>query len=99
MPITNNKKTPNVADHEKRDIAAIYIEHTKGCWIRHHIENKEIELWFDGHMEMAWADQPVHHHRGEEHIDAHVATAMVAAGVALGKRLRSKEIRELLGAK
>lgn len=91
MPVTNNHETPN-RDHDiERNVSLIYIEYTKGIWLRHHIENKEIELWFNGEFQMAWAGS-----LEDKTMDPHVATAMMAHCITLGKKLRSKEISDLL---
>jgi len=91
MPVTTNHETPN-RDHDiERNVSLIYIEYTRGIWLRHHNEKEEIELWFNGEFQMAWAGS-----LENNTMDPNVATAMMAHCIALGKKLRSKEFEALI---
>lgn len=89
MPITNNADTPDLPE-EGRDIKRVYIQHTQGIWIRLNREKREVEFWFDGNLISAFENNAL------DVQQANIPT-LIADAVNLGKKLRSAEIKKLIG--
>lgn len=93
MPFTNSLKVPNLPeDDTPRDAHVIYIEHTKGVWIRTNLQTHELELWVDGQFQSSWAEPAT----PSDQLDAHIAIAMMTECLAIGKKQRSQEFRRLI---
>jgi hypothetical protein len=69
-----------------------HMPHTKGSWLRHNIENDEVEFWYDGKLEYAFEGSIKENNR----IDISLAIAFINDAIAIGKRIRSREIKDLL---
>ncbi len=105
MSVCKSSDVPNVdkAGELPRDMRRIYIEHTKGAWLRHNEEDQTIEMWHDGQFLASWSDLTIgvqeNPNREDVYINSYTVVAMLNDILEHGKRLRSKEVRELLGAK
>lgn len=90
MPISNSiNSTSN--DNEMHP-QKTHMPHTKGSWLRHNIENDEVEFWYDGKLEYAFEGSIKENNR----IDISLAIAFINDAIAIGKRIRSREIKDLL---
>lgn len=100
MPICTSKDVPNI-NSEPRDIKRIYIEHTKGAWLRHNIDDETIEFWYDGAFQASWSDRATAVLPDDNIFGLFIAGdtvgAMLRDAIELGKKLRSKEIKALIG--
>lgn len=79
---------PELVDGMGRLPATIYINHTKGFWIRHNTNTDETEIWFNGNFQTSFAG-------GEPTV--HQVRSMMEIAFELGKIKKAKDIREVLG--
>lgn len=105
MAICKSSEVPEISKHNNlpRDIHRIYIEHTKGIWLRHNEEDQTIEIWHDGQFQASWSDRTLGNVATPKedvfvtYINANTVSAMLDMMIEVGKRLRSKEIAKLIG--
>lgn len=72
----------------KFDRMTIFMDGTRGLWVRHNTTEKTFELWHDGNFQAAWRDI----------LDAPtLAAVMGREAIEIGQRKRAKAIKELLG--
>lgn len=88
MAMTDDTKAPELPEDGKRDPMQLYIEHTRGLWLRRNRSKDELELWYDGRFQCSWAGADVI----EERFDA-VAQQVLE----IGERKAKAEIRKCLG--
>ncbi len=73
-----------------KDRDEVTMSHTRGIWVRKNKTKDELEIWYDGVCQVTWDKADLILPRLD---------AMLREAVDIGKRARSEEIRNLIGAK
>lgn len=94
MPITNSERTPNRGDGE-RDPMIIYIEQTKGVWLRWNIKAETFEFWLDGVMQES-VEVDIAKEMAMGLVDATRVELLLEIAIMVGERKRATAIADLL---
>lgn len=94
MPdFTTDTERPEIPEDSKLfDRMQVYIEHTKGLWVRKNRQTDSLEIWFDGKFMASWA--------GADIIDNRLTTLIrygFELGEVRGKADNQKALRSALG--
>lgn len=92
VDFTDDTNTPELQEGGKAVRGAVYINHTKGLWVRKNRAMDALEIWYDGEYQAAWATADA--------IEARLQTLMRYAfemGERKGKKDNQDALRKALG--